>query len=165
MIAVDHLLDLLEQQQEILARLRALIHQERESLLDGNLGQVEEVTNVQSHLLAQQAKLSARIAALLRQLGGQLHLDGHISLAKIVDFLSDEQAHRVRAYYQEISSLAEDVQREGRLNWHLSQQALKYVEFTLRTIGRAKESPAPSYAPAARAGHERPIQLLMDSCA
>lgn len=161
---IDHLLSHLGTQRDVLLRLQALSQEERTCLLNSRLDRLEEITAEQQVLLTTQAQLSHRITNHLERLGAELQLSGRITLSRIAETITGPQAATLQAYYREITEVAEYVQREGRVNWYLSQQALKYVDFTLKLLGRVKSGPA-LYTPRVQEKSNRSMQLLMDSCA
>jgi flagellar biosynthesis/type III secretory pathway chaperone len=163
MSPTDALLNLLVRQQEVLTRLLELCREERACLLDSELPRLEVIIDAQSSLLSEQARINARIVQVLDTMGTELGLAGRCSLARVMEQLGDEGA-RYRTHYQRLHELTETVQREARVNWHLAHQALKYVDYTLKVLGRAKEGPEP-YSPFALTGSSRRLQLLMDSSA
>jgi len=164
MSAMDHLLGLLASQQDVLSRLQELCREERACLLNSQLDRLDDITQEQRTLLTSQAHLSTRIIQTLDRAGIELGLTGRMSLARVAENAQGPVTERVREFYSDISAMADELQREGRVNWYLAQQALKYVDFTLKLVGRAKEGPLP-YTPHAQAGSMRSTQLLMDSCA
>jgi hypothetical protein len=164
MHGIDELLGLLEAQQTLLTRLLGLTREERDCLLDSRLDRLEAIVAEQTALLATQQQLSNRISLALTHLADALHIDGRITLARVAETLTGPAAARVTAFYRAITSLTETVQREGRTNWHLSQQALKYVDFTLKLIGRT-QSDSKLYAPGAQAASRPAVQLWLDRSA
>ncbi len=160
--ATEHLLVLLANQREVLTRLQELGRTERESLLNSQLDQLEGIVQEQGRLLSSQARLSSRIAQLLARLSQELQLTGTPTLSNIAESLTGPDAQTIRSYCRELNAMAEDVQREGRVNWYLSQHALKYVDFTIKLIGRSKDGPMP-YLPTAQPRAARPMQFLLDN--
>jgi flagellar biosynthesis/type III secretory pathway chaperone len=163
MEAIDRLLPLLGNQREVLLRLLELVHEERTYLLNSQLDHLETAVEAQGNLLAKEAALSTQITRVLDRLGKELHISGRASLARIIEHLTGSVADELRDYYRSLTQLADQLQREGRINWHLAQQALKYVDFTLKLIGDAKHQPV-SYGPSAHRARGKSTQLLMDSC-
>ncbi len=164
MHGIDELLGLLEAQQTLLTRLLGLTREERDCLLDSRLDRLEAIVAEQTELLTAQRTLSTRIAAQLARLAADQGLEGRITLARVAETLPEPAAAHVTTYYRTITTLTETVQREGRTNWHLSQQALKYVDFTLKLIGRAGEG-ARLYSPTAQAAPRPAVQLWLDRSA
>lgn len=165
MSALESLLALLARQHALFSRLQALVQEERACLLNSELDRLEGIVQEQSALLTEQSLLSSRVLSTLEGVKTALRLDGRLSLARLAEYLDDPaQAATVRNYHRELAGMADEIQREGQVNWHLAQQALKYVDFTLKMIGRSKEGPLP-YTPTAQDGPQKPVQLVMDSCA
>lgn len=146
MTAIDHLMSLLGTQREVLQRLLDLVREERACLLSSKLERLEAIIEEQTTLLAQQGACATRIVRTLDTLTNQLQVTGRASLANIAPHLPSPAAEQAGRYYRELTALADDLQQEGRVNWHLAQQALTYVDFTLKLIGRAKSGPLP-YTP------------------
>lgn len=164
MTATNHLLSLLASQRDVLSRLLEHVRDERQCLLNNRIDQLDLIISNQAALLAQQHQLSTRITRTLTRIGAEMQLDGRMSLARIAEHLPSPAAEQARAYYRTLTNLAEELQREGRVNWHLAQQALNYVDFTLRLIGQVKSGPLPYVPPTQRDGCT-PMQLMLDSCA
>jgi len=158
------LLALLGNQRDLLLQLLEITREERACLLSNRLERLEEIVEEQARNLHEQAGLSRRIVRTLERLSHAREGADPISLTGIFDALTAAEARDARAFYQELSALAADIQREGRVNWHLAQQAIHYVEYTLKLIGRAKDGPR-TYSPVQHGESRRPIQLLVDSCA
>lgn len=163
MTALEHLLSLLGNQREVCQRLLELVREERSCLLNSRLDCLEAIVEEQSALLAKQGAGSTLISRDLERLADELCIEGRISLARLIEHLPASPAEQARAYYRDLTTLADDIQREGRVNWHLAQQALSYVDFTLRMVGRAKAGPQP-YAVSASQDRTA-VRLLMDNCA
>ena len=159
------LLALLGNQRDLLLHLLELTREERACLLYNRLERLEQIVEEQSQVLLEQTGLSRRITRALERLRhARQENAATVSLTGILDLLSEAEAGEVRILSQELSGLASEIQREGRVNWHLAQQAIHYVEYTLRLIGRAKDGPRP-YASSPGGEPRHPIQLLVDSCA
>ena len=159
--ATSTLLSLLRQQQEILARLQALCAEQRDCILSSDIARLDAVAQQQQPLLAAQAVLSTRIIRALENLYRDLSLTGPPSLARLAEVLTGEDDRQIRHYYQDIRHRASEVQREGRVNWYLAQQALKYIDFTLKLVGHAKDGPKP-YLHLGRSLPAPAMHLLMD---
>jgi len=160
--AIATLLSLLQQQQEVLARLQALCAEQRECILSSDIDRLDAVAQQQQALLAAQATLSARVIRILDTLGHNFSLTGTPSLARIAETLTGDDGRQVRHFYQDISRRAGEIQREGRVNWYLAQQALSYIDFTLKLVGSAQEGPMP-YLHLTRSPQSTPTHhLLMD---
>ncbi len=158
----EQLLILLGNQREVLLRLHELCRQERESLLNSAVDRLEAIIQEQSKLLATQSRLSARIAYALQRLAAEQRLTGAPTLSQVAAALPAPDGDTLRAHSHALAELADTVQQEGRVNWYLSQQAMKYMDFTLKLIGRSKEGPQP-YVPTAHLRDTRPMQLLLDN--
>jgi flagellar biosynthesis/type III secretory pathway chaperone len=164
MSEIDRLVALLENQQQALTRLLELAREERCCLLEGHLDRLTEIVQEQTALLADHGRLSAHITTTLERMAAAAQLAGRVSLANIIPCVDEARAGKVRLYYRALTSAADELQRESRVNWYLAQQALKYVDFTLKFIGQAKDGPLP-YAPPVHTAQRRSMQFLMDSCA
>ncbi|HEY3418643.1 MAG TPA: flagellar protein FlgN [Armatimonadota bacterium] len=164
MSEIDRLVPLLASQQQALTRLLELAREERSCLLEGHLDRLTEIVQEQTTLLTDHGRLSKQITSSLERIAAARQLSGRVSLARIIPCVDDKRASQVRLYYRALTSAADELQRESRVNWYLAQQALKYVDFTLKFIGQAKDGPLP-YAPPQQSGQPRAVQLLMDSCA
>lgn len=163
MSAIERLESLLGSQQEGLSRLLDLCHQERQCLLQGHLQQLEPITREQAELLARQSILSMHIFTALEHAAGALGLPEHAALQDVIDRLEAPRNPRLQQLARSLMELASTLQQEGRINWHLAQQALRYVDFTLKVIGKAKDGPQ-TYSPMTQAAPAA-AQLLVDSCA
>jgi flagellar biosynthesis/type III secretory pathway chaperone len=163
MRVVEHLLEMLEKQQQILLRLLELVREERSCILNSRLDQLDRITQEQVDLLHQQETLSPRIISGLQEVGKALNASGHLSLARISEYLEEPAADQARKYHKSLTSIAEEVQQEGQVNWQLAQHALKYVDFTLKLIGQAKEGTQTYSLPSQE--NTKPMQLLLDQSA
>ena len=163
MNTAERLLVLLGTQRELLMRLLELTREERACLLHSRLEQLATIVEEQSAALQEQADLSRRITQCLeRSCPGSPR--GAVTLTALLASLTEPEARRVRAYADEVAALSANIQREGRVNWHLAQQAMRYVDYTLQLIGRAKVGPLP-YTALPHAGARPSVQMLVDSCA
>jgi hypothetical protein len=164
MSAIERLEALLESQREGLSRLLDLCHAERQCLLQGHLQQLEPITREQAELLARQSVLSMHVYTALEQTARALDLPEHAALQDVAARLEAPHGPRVQQLSRALMELAATLQQEGRVNWHLAQQALRYVDFTLKVIGKAKDGPRP-YALPSQSVPATAAQLLVDSCA
>ncbi len=161
--ASEILVNLLEHQRGVLSRLRELIDEERTCILDSKIERLQEIVEEQKLVLAEQSRLSAQITKLLDKIGNQVQSNELFSLSMVIQYLPEPIATTVENYQRELSSALIDIQREGRINWYLAQQALKYVDFTLRLISN-NGSPQ-TYQQRPNSEPRRSARLLMDSCA
>ncbi|HOF86723.1 MAG TPA: flagellar protein FlgN [Armatimonadota bacterium] len=164
MKALEQLERLLEAQRDGLARLLDLCARERECLLAAGIAELDAITHAQAELLARQAWLCTQTFTALEALAQRLEMPPHTALSELIPRLDAETGARIQRRAQGLTELADAVQREGRVNWHLAQQALRYVDFTLKVIGQAKEGPHP-YAPVKPSAPQQGARLLMNSCA
>ena len=161
--ATATLLGLLKQQQDVLARLQALCAEQRECILGSDIIRLDVVTQQQQSLLAAQAALSTRITRVLEGMCRDLALDGPPSLARLAETLTGDDSRQVRQFHQDIRRRAAEIQRDGRLNWYLAQQALRYIDFTLKLVGHAQDGPQPYlHLHLARSQRAQAMHLLMD---
>jgi flagellar biosynthesis/type III secretory pathway chaperone len=161
--ANEILINLLDHQRGVLARLRELIDEERTCILDSKIERLQEIVEEQKLVLAEQARLSAQIMRLLDRIGNQVHSEETFSLSMVIQYLPEPLASTVSDYQRELSAALIEIQREGRINWYLAQQALKYVDFTLRLI--SNNSTPQTYQARPQSEPRRSARLLMDSCA
>jgi flagellar biosynthesis/type III secretory pathway chaperone len=161
--ANEILINLLEHQQGVLARLRELIDEERSCILDSKIERLQDIVEEQKLVLAEQARLSAQIIRLLDRIGNQVQSDESFSLSMVIKYLPEPFATTVTNYQRELSTALLDIQREGRINWYLAQQALKYVDFTLRLI--SNNGTSQTYQARPQSEPRRSARFLMDSCA
>jgi len=164
MQALEQLERLLDAQRDGLSRLLDLCMRERECLLTAGIAELDTVTREQAELLARQAWLSTQTFTALEDLACSLEMPAHSALSDLLPRLDAEAGSRLQRRARLLTEFADAVQREGRVNWHLAQQALRYVDFTLKVIGQAKDGPHP-YAPASPSAHRNGARLLMNSCA
>jgi hypothetical protein len=158
------LISRLEIQREVLLRLLELNREERACILGHQLDRLEEIISEQATLLKRQAKLSEQIGAAIEQLGAGLQLEGWITLARVAEALTGDQAQPLCDLHRELTALSTQLQRESQVNWHLAQQALQYIDFTLKAIGSLQEGPR-TYKRRPQRETSAAVQLLMDHCA
>jgi len=164
MNSIDHLLSLLGGQRDILTRLLELVREERSCLLHNQTERLETVIDEQVALLAEQQASSGNITREIENLSASLHIDGARSLTRVIEHLPLPQARQLRTAHRELSALSTELQREGRITWRMAQQAMNYIEFALKLIGRAKIGAVPYTSPT-RAGAKMPLQVMIDNCA
>jgi hypothetical protein len=164
MRAIERMESLLAAQQVGLSRLLALCEQERTCLLNGNIQQLDTVTREQAELLARHAILCTQTFSALEAAASQLHLPAQTAMSALLAHLDLPTGQRLQSSARILTEMADTLQREGRINWHLAQQALRYVDFTLKVISQAKDGPRP-YAPSTQPPPAMSAQLLVDSCA
>ena len=162
--AFDYLLTLLASQREVLLRLQTLCRQERECLLNGQLDRLEEIVTEQQNLLTKQAALSTRITSTLGRVGQDYQLGDDTSLSHVADqlFTGGEGRNRAQLSPGVEVDVGRAPARGTREFGYLAQQALKYVDFTLKLISKSKDGPTP-YLPPAHTAQRRSLQLLMDN--
>lgn len=162
-MATENLLNLLESQRGVFCRLLELVRQERACLLHSRLDSLDAIINEEVALLSQQRINASHITRELERLAMLLGLDGHVTLARVTEHLPPSRATRLQDYYRELHSLAIELQHEGRVTWQLAQQALSYVDFTLKLIGQAKAGPVP-YSPHVKTSSRAALRMLVDRC-
>jgi flagellar biosynthesis/type III secretory pathway chaperone len=161
--ANEILINLLEHQRGVLTRLRELIDAERTCILDSKIEELQKIVEEQKLVLAEQARLSTQIIRLLDRIGNQVQSEETFSLSMVIKYLPEPMAETVANYQRELSTALIDIQREGRINWYLAQQALKYVDFTLRLI--SNNGTPQTYQARQQSEPRRSTRFLMDSCA
>lgn len=164
MYALDHLLTLLARQRDVLQRLLELARDEQACLLNSRLDTLDTIVEAQANLLIEQGTLSIDIVHALEQLAVEHPFDERITLARVAEHLPMPAAAQVRSLYRDLTAMAETLRREGRINWALAQQGLRFIRFTLQAIGRTKDGPLP-YLPHQRSGEGNALRLLMDASA
>jgi len=164
MKSIEHLLSLLGSQRDILTRLLELVREERSCLLHNQTQRLEQVIDEQVALLSQQRSSSMEIGKELEQFAIELHVKRELSLSQLLEQLPPAQSRRLRIPYTELTTLSTELQREGRITWRMAQQAMNYIEFALKLIGRAKIGPAP-YASPLKANTRTALQVMIDNCA
>lgn len=162
-MATENLLNLLETQRGVFRRLLELVRQERTCLLHSQLDSLDAIIDEQSALLSQQRINASHITRELERLAVRLHIEGHVTLARVAEKIPAAYGTTLTDLYRELHSLAAEVQHEGRVTWQLAQQALSYIDFTMKLIGKAKSGPT-TYAPSMKAPSRTAMQLLVDSC-
>lgn len=164
MKSIEHLLSLLGSQRDILTRLLELVREERSCLLHNQTQRLEEVIDEQVALLSQQRSSSMEIGKELEQFAVELHVNRELSLSQLLEQLPPAQSRRLRIPYTELTTLSTELQREGRITWRMAQQAMNYIEFALKLIGRAKIGPTP-YSSPLKASARTSLQVMIDNCA
>ena len=159
----DRLLSLLARQRETLQRLLDLAAEGRTCVKDRRHDRLHEITDEQTQLMRQHSHCSADIERVIRQFATHYQLSAPVTLLQIVPFLPDDRAAQVRHYHGELTTAADTLQREGQITWVLIQQALRFAEFTMRTIGQAKEPAPVTYQALVQSGAPRAMRMLVDS--
>lgn len=161
---IDHLLSLLGEERDVLTHLLDLVREERSCLLLNHVERLEAVIEEQMSLLAVQRHSSLRITQELAELSSALDIDGSPSLGCVIEHLPSSQADVLRSRHEELTALAAELQREGRITWHMAQQAMNYIDFALKLIGRSCLGAMP-YSPHKKSSAPASVQVLINNCA
>ena len=164
MKSIEHLLSLLGSQRDILTRLLELVREERSCLLHNQTQRLEAVIDEQVALLSEQRRSSIEIGKELGLFAEALHVHRELSLSQLLEQLPPAQARRLRTPYTELTTLSTELQREGRITWQMAQQAMNYIDFALKLIGRAKTGAVP-YSSPLKASTRASLQMMIDNCA
>lgn len=164
MTTPEHLLSLLRAQRDLLLRLQTLAREERTCLLHNQISRLEAISEEQIRLLDEQNTFSRRLSRYLDRLGRAYAAPQPVTLQSLIAYIPMPLAGDIHTIFEELTALTVNLQRESRINWHLAQQGLHYLDYTMRLIGRATEGPLP-YSPAPR-GRTRPaLHARVDSSA
>jgi flagellar biosynthesis/type III secretory pathway chaperone len=122
----------LRQERDLLQRLLTSVEEQRACLIAGKAESLGEIVSRQTALLQRLFKTADKTAALLNE-----------SENGLKD--SSPEAEECRGLRDEVRQLAENLRREGRINWVLAREAMRYADFSINLLaGREKE---PSYSP------------------
>lgn len=160
----EEFLSLLACQRDLLLRLLDLTKDEHESLVHGKPELLDAITQEKTRLFTAQAKLSEHVTTAMMRIVGDGSLDpSTLTLSRVLEYLDASAAEAVRALAKELFELEERLQREGRINYVLAQQSLRYIDYTLRIVSQDMDDPLP-YHPT-QSTTNKPVRLLMDTSA
>jgi len=139
----------LRHERDLIRELLNLAAEQRECLITGKADRLGEIVSQQAALLQRLSRAASKTKASSDDPGpleGKTTPDSSACL-------------QLRA---ETAELAEDLRRQGRLNWTLARQAMRYIDFSISLLGGREEEA--SYSSAGRR-QARPSPFLMNKTA
>ncbi|NIM06525.1 MAG: hypothetical protein GTO55_08860 [Armatimonadetes bacterium] len=125
----------LRQERDLLRGLLASAEEQRDCLIAGKADRLAEIVSQQSALLQKLSRAMNRTATVLG--------DSEESAQEVAD--ETEECRQLRL---DVKELAEDLRRQGRFNWILAREAMRYNDFSISLLAGREEDP--SYSAAGR---------------
>lgn len=137
-------------ERELLRKLLALSVEQRDCLVAGQAERLSEIVGQQTSLLQRLSRSSVKTLTALSEMD-EVRLE-----------FSPEEAAEWRRLREEVKELAENLRRQGRLNWMLAAEAMRYIDFSINLLSGRTEEPA--YASSGRR-ESRSAPLLVNKTA
>lgn len=136
-------LRLLEQERDLLGELVTLAARQETAMIEGNVGDIEDVIEQESGLLQREARISARLHELGRATG---------SVTALLAGLPDSQRSYGQELREELVALAGRLAETSARLKALADAGLNRINFVYQVLARSADNPGVYRAPGRRAG-------------
>lgn len=145
---LTQLLALMEEQVKVMADLTTLSKKKSQVLVDGKIDQLDVLLRGEQALMWQMGRLEERRFQAQMAVASQLGIHpSQLTLERLVNLVSTEQAARCREVAQLYGDAAGELTHVNQLNSELIQQAMAYVDFSLQLLGASNPTAAQVYSP------------------
>ena len=124
---------IIEREIDLQGQLLAVAERQQAALTAGQTQALNEIADEQWRLLRRAAALDRRLAAAVERLA-RAHEHSDATLAAVAALAPEPMRTRLRQLVGRLSEVADRVQRTGRINAALADNALGLIDFSLRAI-------------------------------
>jgi flagellar biosynthesis/type III secretory pathway chaperone len=143
--ALKTLRAVLDRQKAVYGEMLTLAEQQGDALIARRTSTLQEIEARQSSLLTQAARLEAKAATALRELGGALNIEGAPTVMKVAARVSPSDGSYLTTLCHEVSAVLSRLGRLIRVNAELFESAMDCVRFTVQLMAGVGESGAGCY--------------------
>lgn len=134
-IDLSSLMEIVERESEILETLSDLLQRQKRAATEGNLSELDRITEAQGRVYARMAELEAERLTVMKPLAAEMGMEPEqVTLTMLSDKFSVRLDDGMRRAVSLFTKLAEEVKRGAKLNGMIIRRCLDLGEQRFRTM-------------------------------
>lgn len=135
---IDNLIKILNEEAKIYEDILKISKNKTDVIVKGKVSELENITNIEQSLVFKMGKLENMRESLIIELAKQLGISNdQMNVSKISKYLDNDQAQRLKAFNDKITSTVKELRDSNELNSRLIKNSLEYINFSINVLSSA----------------------------